>query len=385
MRGLAAQVARAAGIVALCTPAASRAQELGLDLSAEQAPEARPSAAFLGFGELAGTEAEVLKRPGLESRLSAAILEGLRLGAAFSRVVDPDSSRAALGEEPVALTLGAPTADRLDETASGLAVDRLLVALWSVGESGRTLTLRTHDRWTQAEEIAVISCERRRDSEILGALRLALQNLSPKLSEKLARVQVVSSVEEATVTFGPQALPKEPREAALSAGDYALAVTAPGYLTHEQRVTLAPGEFKRIEVQLERPPLELAVATEAPRPTIDLSSPRLPERSLWKTPGPYVAIGGGAVAAAGVVLGLAAKGVEGRAKDNDGDGALDVTRSEMRGAVTNAALSNLLVAAGAALIVGGATWAILQVAHGEPSPTGSSSPQDPEASDRGQP
>jgi hypothetical protein len=81
--------------------------------------------------------------------------------------------------------------------------------------------------------------------------------------------------------------------------------------------------------------------------------------SVFKHPGLYLAIAGVAASAIGVYFGAQAKAVERRALDADGDGRLDITRTDALTAQRHALLSNALVGSGIGAALLGTTWVLV--------------------------
>jgi tetratricopeptide (TPR) repeat protein len=186
-----------------------------------------------------------------------------------------------------------------------------------------------------------------------GRARLAL------IRERIAQTGVVVACNEegATILIDDRDVGRTPRpdRIALTPGSHRVIVRKDGFSDFRSDVALAAGE----EITL-----EVALSLESTGPTLDeaalLEGPQEAPAGSTSVLGPVLTIGGGVVAATGIVVGVVALG---KAKDATSEGDADSAR-------TLALVADVSMAVGlAAAAVGAYIWFI---ADGEPNPAAQS-------------
>jgi hypothetical protein len=175
-------------------------------------------------------------------------------------------------------------------------------------------------------------------------------------------LHLVITPENAELRVDGQPVPIGGRERSvpLDPGTHQVLASAPGFVSLTTQIVIpARGEGQReIELQQLRPPEHAFASTASPK--------SVPTRSAWVSAGPWVTIGVGAgLLAAAVVTGVLAK-------EADSDFAqkcptLDRCEPQLQrlgDKVSHlATATNILLASGAAFVVGGVTWRLVLPAH----------------------
>jgi hypothetical protein len=139
-------------------------------------------------------------------------------------------------------------------------------------------------------------------------------------------------------------------EATVGRGPHTVRVTEAGFLPFEQQVAVDAEKTVTVKTLLVAKPIEAPKVVKAPVPT---------GPPIYQRPGAYVALAGAIAVAVGLGFGAAAKSTERAAVDANGDGIIDVTRAQLKGAQGQATIANVLVGVGAAALAGGVVWVIV--------------------------
>ena len=193
------------------------------------------------------------------------------------------------------------------------------------------------------------------------SVALAFKPLLQKVSTSLGTLKVVPSVAAASVEVLGRALGTGTVEKQVPAGTLRVKVTAPDYLPFEADVVVEAKGNAELNAQLAPKASALPPPSRVePEPAVPaVKSPAAPSTPVYKRPGLYVALGGVAVLAAGLVVGISAKNIEKKAKDASG-GIANVTRGQAIAAQRNGKIGTGLIAAGGAIAAGGVLWFSLE-------------------------
>lgn len=351
-----------------------------LDLSEAEVPaEFKPSIAVLGV-----TQAE--EDPILVSRakmLEAELTKVVQGSGKFSKVLDPSQVAQALGDEAAAARKCGDYQCSLALTKK-LGVDRLVSDSLNKSGPASLLTLIGFDPALNDLPGAQIESNEKQDKQQMGGFaglqgktqsqkdKEFIKKATPLMGEALyalskpnGKIAIDSAEPSSVATINGEEAGVGSFEKILGRGSYEVKVTAAGYQTFEARVTVEEQKVATVKVVLVAKPIEVKPQVVAEKST---GSP------IYARPGLYVAAAGVVAVAVGIVMGVQAKSVEGRAVDRDGDGVVDVTRAQVQAAKGQATLANVLVGAGAVAVAGGGVWFFLT-----PSKNGVPKADDPQA------
>ena len=280
------------------------------------------------------------------------------------RAADPSEARQQLeGEYETALRCGeascfGPAADTLD-------VDLLATASLALEGGTWTLRLWTYDRDRGVVETDVVPGRKPNDSNFIREAGTVLQKRVAELARPRALLKVSCNVSQAVVRVGPRVLGAGTVEAKLPPGEVELVVEADEYATYTRTLTLAPGKTEEVKVRLEmNGPAPEGPPADAVASVKKKSGKGSGGASLMSRPAFYSAVVGLAAVGAGVAMGL---GVQGKARDADGDGVLDITRRDYLAARRQSMLSTALMAGGGAVAGGSLLWLLVVPSRSEPS------------------
>ncbi|MBI3185437.1 MAG: PEGA domain-containing protein [Myxococcales bacterium] len=347
-------------------------QEMGLDLT--DATDYRPAAAILGFAavdpELPPEQVGALK---VDKAVAKAVSAAQKLGL-YSAVLTPAQGIERLSDGYAESQRCAdpgcfgPIAEKLD-------VNQVLLGQLVRREGRTVLRLHSFTRYTGTAETTELPAEKPRELE-RGASK-AVEAALKKAGAVLGLLKVKGTAPEAKARLGPNPLGKLPVSKLVPPGSHTVTVEAGGHLPEELEVTVKMGETAELEASLVPAPPPAPVVAAAPPAAVVALEPAPAGKQLWERPGLYVAVAGAAAVALGASLGASAKATESRAKDVDGDGALDITRREASAAQRNAVAANALLWTGTAALLGGSVWVL--VTPGPPPPKAPpSGPAEPE-------
>lgn len=355
----------AALALALALPTIAGAQEeLGLDLTGETT-DLRPTVAVVGVDL---TEGNPKRDTWVLGYIGTLITSNATKGGQFATVMKPEAVAQKLGDK-YAEALKCVEDTCMVELASELGVERVITAQLSHAAATSSLRLNAFTRATLSVETKTVEVKGPPRGDFFKSALVALRPLFQSISGKLARIKVTPSVAEAQVTLGDRDLGTGVVDATVSAGTYLLKASADGYLPAQQQVELEEGGNAEVELKLvrgraptqvaglnvgggEKDPLASAAREPAP------AKPGGPFQAgpYLSHPGTYVGAAGVVALLAGAGLGASAAMTQGRMKDTDGDGVLDITRRDALSAQSSALIANVLFAAGAVGIAGGGAW-----------------------------
>ncbi len=328
------------------------AQELGLDLT--DSTDYRPNLGIVGVAVVdASLPADLGEKLKVDRLAEAAVAAAEKLSL-YQAVVGPGDAFAKLSDQYVEALACAEVAC-MREVAARLDVNQVLTGQLVAVEGKPVLRVVSFTRFTDALETIDVAAGGSASS-VEKAASAAFQAALEKAAAVLSFIKVKSGTQGATARLGDHPLGPLPIERPVPPGTWKLVVEAEGHLADELDVELRVGEVKEVEANLVPKAPEPTVVVPEPPPVVLEEAPKPRTAPIWARPGLYVAAAGAATLAAGLLLGSSAKSVEGRAKDGDGDGALDITRREANAARTNAALANVLVPVGVAAAAGGTAW-----------------------------
>ncbi|AKQ69189.1 hypothetical protein A176_006101 [Myxococcus hansupus] len=363
----------------LAPPTWAQEGGLGLDLTTDSPPEqqgldmgldlrpSNPNADLLPRFALVGLHAP--ERAGAQQ--AASWFEALERGALSSAVVaqasDLQGTRERL-EDGYAATVRCAEASCFAEPAELLDADLLTTARLSLEDAGWTLRTWTYDRDRREVHEDFVTGRNPRDEDFLSEASAMLSKRLTALARPRAMLTVNVNVPQAVVKVGERILGVGNVEARLAPGAMPLEVSADEYGVYTRNLDLQPGARETVDVMLEisgpapdGPPDESVAGVGATR--------KAPRKSLLKRPAFYTALLGLAAVGAGVVMGLAAKDVESRANDANGDGVFDISRKERLDAQSQANLATALLVGGGAVAAGSAVWLVVVPARTAPAST----------------
>jgi len=349
---------------------------MGLDLT-EATMDLRPTLAVVGVDL---TEGEPKRDGWVLNYIGTMLTTNATKSNLFVSVMKP---------EDVAQKLGAKHAEALKcaedacmvEIASTLGVERVITAQASHGATTSGLKLNAFTRATLAVQSATVEVKGPPRGDFFKKTVVATRPLLQALSGKLARLKVEPTLDTAKVTLGDRELGTGTVDVKVSAGTYLLKATAEGYAA-QQQVALEEGGSATLPLSLEpvREPASTPVASAGggksppsppgpggPPEEGPLSARPPPAGSrgggapltldgFLKHPGTYVGAAGAVALLVGSGVGATAMATQGRARDSNGDGVLEVTRNDALAARTQAVVANVLFAAGAVGLAGGGAW-----------------------------
>ncbi|WP_426756956.1 hypothetical protein [Myxococcus sp. Y35] len=352
---------------------------LGLDLTTESPSEQQrfdmgldlrptnPNADLLPRFALVGLHAP--ERAGAQQ--AADWLEALSRGALSSAMVAQASE---LQETRERLADGYDAAVRCAEAACFaepaelLDADLLTTARLSLEDAGWTLRAWTYDRDRRTVHEDVVTGRNPGDEDFLNEASAVLSRRLTALARPRAMLTVNVNVPQSVVKVGERIIGVGNVQVRVAPGTVPLEVSADEYGTHTRTLDLAPGARETVDVMLEisgpppeGPPDESEASVASAR--------KGPRTSILKRPAFYTALLGLAAVGAGVVMGMAAKDVESRAGDADGDGVFDITRKERLDAQSQANLATALLVGGGAVTAGSVVWLVVVPARSAPAST----------------
>lgn len=337
-----------AAVLLVAAPAA--AQDLGLDLS--DGPDLRPTLAVLGIA--IPTTAAPSDRARAE-KLTGALVGASRKTNWFAKVLEPADCAQVLGES-AGPAQACEEADCLADLARQLGVDRVLTAQVDFPADGPNLKLHALDAGKGTPEVVAVLSQGK-PASFERSVALAFKPLLQTLQTHLGTVKIVANEPTATIEVLGRTLGTGTVEKAVSAGTLKVRVTAPDFQPFEGELVVEPKGTAELQAKLERK-LVVAANPVVDAPPIEVKA--APGKPFYERGGVYLAAAGVIAAAVGIAFGAMAKDVEGRAKDANNDGVLDVTRAQTFQAQTNATLANVLVSTGAAMAAGGVLWLVLE-------------------------
>jgi hypothetical protein len=357
-------------------------EELGLDLSEAEVPEEfRPALAVIGVSPVEGSEPREVARAKL---LEAELMRQVTDNAKFGRVLLPAEVADALGPDAAAARACAEV-NCLKALAEKLAVQRVISATVAKGGSTSLLTVLGADTTLTAAITATAESGEKAEKQMIGGFtgltgkssaqkdKDFVRKSTPvffdvlnKLSTPLGKLVVDCFENTAETTLDGKVVGKGSFSMLLPHGAYKLVTTGDGFLPFEKNVKLESMKVENVRVTLVARPLEKPVAAASSKPA--------KSASIFERPGLYVAAAG--VVAIGIAIGLGASTLSVTDKDANGDGVLDVTRSQVKSAQGAAIAADLLYGVGGAAIIGGGLWMLLT-----PSKKTAAEPTGPRPSD----
>lgn len=236
--------------------------------------------------------------------------------------------------------------------ARKLDADRLVAGALTRDGASYLLRVVVYDRGMRSTDSIELESITLNPDELAILLPDQYNPLLERVATRRAKLTVVTEIIGAKVTLSGDAVGTAPVTRYLPAGSYTVRVDAGGHAPFEDEVVLKPAEVRTLEAVLTRtgraPVKAVAAAAAGPR-----------EPTVFSHPGLYTAAAGVIAVAIGVGFGVAAKSVEGRAADQNGDGIRDVTRTDALAARGNAMIANVLAGAGAAVAIGAGVWIYL--------------------------
>jgi hypothetical protein len=261
--------------------------------------------------------------------------------------------------------------------ASTLDADLLVTARLALEDDGWTLRLYTYDNDRREVETDVLTGKSPKDSRFILKSGTALEQRLGSLARPRALLRVSSNVPQAVVRVGDRVLGVGTVEARMPPGEASVTVEATDYEPFNRTVTLEPGQTEQVQAQLE-------LAGPAPEGPSEDPSPRVAARaptprpaspgaaggpSLFSRPPLYTALLGLAAVGAGFALGQQSKGITSRFQEVDGQGVLNLTRSEYLAARQQSALATGLIAGGSAVAGGSLLWLFVVPTASQPKPS----------------
>jgi len=261
------------------------------------------------------------------------------------------------------------------DAASTLDADLLVTARLALEDDGWTLRIYTYDNDRREVETDVLSGKSPKDSRFILKSGTALEQRLGSLARPRALLRVSSNVPQAVVRVGDRVLGVGTVEARMPPGEARVTVEANDYEPFNQSVTLEPGQTQQVRAQLElagpapegpseEPAPRVVSRAPAPRPASGAGGP-----SLFSRPPLYTAILGLAAVGAGFWMGQQSQGISSRIQDADGDGVLDLTRSDYLAARQQSALATGIIAGGGALAGGSLLWLLVVPAAPQSKPS----------------
>jgi hypothetical protein len=340
-------------------------QGFELDLSEEKpnVPSAlRPSLAVLSVLAADGDEGSI----GRARQLEAELLKHLMQSDEFKTVVEPPAAAAGLGPaaesarqcldyacfDAAAKALKVSRAVRLTVQRSGAAS---LVVIYGFDPGFNEVLTFEQDSAEKAEKAFLGmggKSQAQKDREFLKKLVPFVKSSLSKLATPNGKLEVDNVATTFPVQIDGALAGTGSFEQVVQRGPHTVRVEVEGYLPFEQTVSVEPLQTVPVKISLTAKP----IARPDPQP----SAPR--GTTILARPGLYLAVAGAIATAAGVALGQSAVAVN-RALASDAS-PVPVTRAAAKAGVTHALLANILVAVGAAAVVGGTTWVVLTPSFG---------------------
>ncbi|MFY0563903.1 PEGA domain-containing protein [Archangium lansingense] len=381
-----------AGLLALALASGpARAQEggLGLDLSGDSSTQSNEQSEDSGEGtpqdagnlglDLSGGTAGADLQPrfalvGLDTpeRAGAAAAKrwvgwlqsvALRTGRVV-KVSDPAGAREQLASD-YASALRCEEPSCLSGPAETLDADLLTTARLALEDGGWTLRLWTYDRDRGVVETDVVQGRKPTDSNFIREAGTVLSKRVTELARPRSMLKVSSNVSQAVVRVGERMLGVGNVEVKLPPGEVQLFVEADEYSTYTKTLTLVPGETLEVAARLELngpapdgPPAEAVASAKKKSSRKSSGGP-----SLFSRPAFYTTVLGLAAVGAGVAMGM---GLQGKVQDANGDGVMDLSRTEYLALRQQSMLSTALMAGGGAVAGGSLLWLVVVPARSEP-------------------
>ncbi|MFL5352885.1 PEGA domain-containing protein [Archangium sp.] len=329
---------------------------MGLDLSggAPAGADLQPRFALVGLVTPEKAGAAVAKR--WMGWLQA---QAMRTGK-VAQAADPAEARQTLAGDYDA-ALRCEEASCLSGPAETLDAELVTTARLALEDGGWTLHLWTYDRDRGVVETDVVQGRKPNDSNFIREAGAVLSKRVTELARQRAQLKVSCNVSQAVVRVGEKMLGVGNVEAKLPPGEVQLVVEADEYSTYTKKLTLAPGETQEVAVRLELngpapegPPADAVAKVTKKSSRKPSSSSGGP--SVFSRPALYTAVVGLAVLGAGVAMGLP---LQNKAVDANGDGVLDLTRTDYLAARQQSMLSTALMAGGGALAGGSLLWLVI--------------------------
>lgn len=330
---------------------------LGLDLSGggTSGADLRPRFALVGLDTPERAGAAAAKR-----WLGWLQAVALRTGRVV-KAADPAGAREQLGSDYAsALRCGEPSC--LSGPAETLDVELLTTARLALEDGGWTLRLWTYDRDRGVVETDVVKGRKPTDSNFIREAGAVLSRRVTELAQPRSMLKVSSNVSQAVVRVGERMLGVGNVEAKLPPGEVQLIVEADDYSTYTRTLTLVPGGTQEVAVRLELDgPSPEGPPADAVARAKKASSGTSP--SVFSRPALYTTVLGLAAVGAGVAMGM---GLQGKVQDANGDGVMDLSRTEYLAIRRQSMLSTALMAGGGAVAGGSLLWLIVVPARAEP-------------------
>lgn len=329
---------------------------LGLDLSSGPGADLQPRFALVGLDtpERAGAAQAKRWMGWLQS-------VALRTGR-VAKAAEPAEVREQLASD-YASALRCEAASCLSGPAETLDADLLTTARLALEDEGWTLRLWTYDRDRGVVETDVVTGRKPTDSNFIREAGEVLSKRVAALARPRSLLKVTSNVSQAVVRVGERMLGVGTVEAKLPPGEVQLIVEADDYSTYTKALTLVPGETQEVAVRLELngpapdgPPADAVAGVKKKK-----SGPSGP--SVFSRPALYTTVLGLAAVGAGVAMGM---GLQGRVQDANGDGVMDLSRTEYMAARQQSMISTALMAGGGAVAGGSLLWLLIVPARSEP-------------------
>ncbi|WP_375770542.1 PEGA domain-containing protein [Archangium gephyra] len=284
----------------------------------------------------------------------------LRTGR-VAKASDPAEAREQLGAD-YAAALRCEEASCLSGPADTLDADLLTTARLALEDEGWTLRLWTYDRDRGVVETDVVTGRKPTDSNFIREAGAVLSKRVTDLARQRSMLKVSSNVSQAVVRVGERMLGVGTVEAKLPPGEVQLIVEADEYSTYTKTLTLAPGETQEVAVRLElngpAPEGPPADAVAVKKKSKSSGGP-----SVFGRPAFYTTVLGLAAVGAGVAMGM---GLQGKVQDANGDGVMDLSRTEYLAARQQSMVSTALMAGGGAVAGGSLLWLLVVPARSEP-------------------
>jgi hypothetical protein len=285
--------------------------------------------------------------------------QAMRTGK-VAQAADPAEARQQLAGDYDA-ALRCEESSCLSGPAETLDAELVTTARLALEDGGWTLHLWTYDRDRGVVETDVVQGRKPNDSNFIREAGAVLSKRVTELARQRAQLKVSCNVSQAVVRVGEKMLGVGNVEAKLPPGEVQLVVEADEYSTYTKKLTLAPGETQEVAVRLELngpapegPPADAVAKVTKKSSRKPSSSSGGP--SVFSRPALYTAVVGLAALGAGVAMGLP---LQNKAVDANGDGVLDITRTDYLAARQQSMLSTALMAGGGALAGGSLLWLVI--------------------------